>query len=218
MSARDVRKPPIGAVLRQHKQGVRGLCGWCGLSVEEKTEVRGWFKFWHAACQFEMGIIENPANARDAVFNRDKGVCCDCGEDFSERYAFRAGGIIRMWGEWDNERENRSRYAAERQADFHIYTEVVWISLWHVDHKTPLWKVRHLPDLERLEFFKLANLITRCHRCHERKTSEEAAERAKFNRLATPKSEKPKRIWPKGKKLQSRGFEKCHRPMRPRRK
>lgn len=194
----DVRKPPVRAVLSQHKQGVRGLCGWCGLAVEETTEVRGWLKFWHAACELEMGVITAPAQARAALFDRDKGICSECGEDWSGRYVFRPGGSIFICGTWPETKQFR----AERMEGFWVYSEVIWVSLWHGDHKVPLWKVRHLHDLQRLEYFKLHNLVTLCERCHAFKTKREAAERAKFNEQADPKPEKPKAKW-QSRKMQS---------------
>jgi len=182
-ASHEHRKPPVGAVLRLHKQGVRGLCGWCGGNVTETTPARGWFKFWHSECSFEMGVIEQPALARDAVRDRDKCVCADCGNTSAK--------VKRTWngknlGPWDYETET-----------------------WQVDHKVPLWKVAHLPPLERIEYFKLANLITRCEDCHKKKTKAEAAERAHFRRLSEP--EKQADLF--RKTIQSRGFDKQHRPM-----
>lgn len=187
--ASDVRKPPTRAVRAQHQQGRRGLCGWCGLAVTETTPVRGWPLFWHGACSEEMAIIERPDRARDAVFRRDQGICCDCGEDWSERNSFQPAYKARIdTGIETSIWEGGDRYIA-------IYNPIIWISLWNVDHKVPLWKVAHMPDLQRIEYFKLANLITRCVRCHERKTSKEAADRSKFNAQGKPPAEKPKRAW-----------------------
>lgn len=211
--AREVRKPPVGARLRLHKQGVRGWCGWCGGPVEEKTPGRGWLKWWHDKCAAEMAIIENPAAARDAVLARDHGICCDCGEDWSNRYKSQPGpgSSPRLVMGVDGP-ERRAAHRVSRDADGNsvYWCDVVWISLWHVDHRVPLWKVQHLPDLERLVYFMLANLVTRCHECHKRKTSDEAAERAHLDRLARTDPKKPKRKWgarefPKGQKFPPKG-------------
>jgi 5-methylcytosine-specific restriction endonuclease McrA len=197
----DVRKPPIGAVLRLHPQGQRGLCGWCGLPVTETTPVRGYLKYWHDACAFEMGVIESPEQARAAVLGRDHGICADCGEDWSDMVRFAPAYPAT---EWHRENFNPDQlspgpkpgslvvisYVSEwnpktkhfEHAGPHV--ELTVISLWHVDHKVPLWKVRHLPPLQRLEYFKLANLITRCEPCHKLKSKKEASERAHFNELA----------------------------------
>ena len=200
--AQSVRKPPISAVLRLHPQGQRGLCGWCGKPVSETTPVRGWLKYWHDACAFEMGVIESPERARAAVLSRDHGICADCGEDWSERYRFAKGGEVATW--WMSNTEER----AFADQGYYRYTEVIWVSLWHVDHKVPLWKVRHMPPLQRLEFFKLANLVTLCEACHQRKSARETAERFHFKRLAVGGKKR------KGPKMKGRGFRKGHRPMR----
>lgn len=55
---------------------------------------------------------------------------------------------------------------------------------WAVDHHIPLWKVATLPPEQRIEYFRLPNLVTRCKDCHARKTAAEAAERAKIKRIA----------------------------------
>ncbi len=200
----DVRKPPTAAVFALHPQGVRGTCCWCGKPCEEKTPGRGWLKWWHDACEWEFKIIIRPDDARRAVLDRDHGICCDCGEDWSGRYLLRKGGLVITGPEWEVARRwkksDNEQYHAERAAGFWQYHDLVYISLWHVDHKIPLWKVRHMPDLQRLEYFKLANLITRCHVCHQRKSDGETAERAKIKKR--DKVKKPKQ------KIQSRGFEK----------
>lgn len=47
-----------------------------------------------------------------------------------------------------------------------------------VDHRTPLWKVRHLPDDERRPYYGPKNLWRLCDPHHGAKTKAEAAERA----------------------------------------
>lgn len=202
-----IRKPPIGAVLSQHKQGVRGLCGWCGLAVDETTPVRGWKKFWHDTCAEELAIISQPDRARAAVFARDKGICSDCGEDWSLMSAFRPTYPARPTViDPDPERYSPGPKAgtfclvSTRGGD--PYVELLVISLWHADHVVPLWKVFHLPPLRRLEYFKLANLVTLCHRCHKKKSKSEESEKAHLDRMADrlakrDRPAKPKRLWAK---------------------
>lgn len=204
--ARDVRKPPVAARLALHKQGVRGWCGWCGTPVTDKTPGRGWLKWWHDKCAAEMAVIENPAAARGALLERDKGVCVDCGEDWSECSIFHpvkwrgeirvvfARAEMRASPPWENGAHWVSTWGDPRE-DHYPFVELNAVSCWHADHRVPLWKVQHLPDLERLAYFMLANLVTRCHHCHERKTTEEAAERAHFARLAKAPPAKPKSKW-----------------------
>lgn len=207
--ANDVRKPPIGARLRLHKQGVRGWCGWCGKVCKDKTPGKGLLKWYHDKCSWEMDIISRPDSARRAVLERDKGRCIDCGEDWSLMSIFRPEfPVPAEWATGERvspgpkpgtfcqvSQQCYDWHARERDREFYPYVSLTVISLWHVDHKTPLWKVAHMPDLERLQYFMLDNLITRCHRCHQRKTTEEAAERAKFNRLSTDQPAKPRSKW-----------------------
>lgn len=203
-----VRKPPVDAQFALHLPKVRGKCQWCGKPVDDDGRI-----YWHFDCHVEFSIIIFPDAARRAVEKRDHGICVDCGEDWSERYVLRSSGtrvtISPDQGfDWSDE-DARAQHHEERRAGFWLYSELVWVSLWHVDHKTPLWKVRHMLLLRRLEFFKLANLITRCHRCHAFKTKKESADRAKFNAQGKDKPDRP----PKPKhQMQSRGFSKVKRP------
>lgn len=176
----NVRHAPVRAVFKLHPQNTRGICRWCGLVTTETTPRRGQLRHWHKSCEAEYLLCIRPDQARWQVEKRDHGICCDCGEDWSERYRFSKGASVIV-----SEREDRDG----ARAGFYRYTEVLWVSLWHVDHKIPLWKVAHLPDLQRIDYFKLANLVTRCHVCHQFKTTEEAAERAHHKRLSEPKKE-----------------------------
>lgn len=47
-----------------------------------------------------------------------------------------------------------------------------------VDHRKPLWKVRHLPAMIRRAFYGPINLWLLCTACHAAKTKREAGERA----------------------------------------
>lgn len=197
-----VRKPPTDARFALHLPQTRGKCRWCGLPVEKPAI------YWHADCEREFLVIIRPEVARRAVEKRDRGICAECGEDWSERFAPRKAGIISIGYLHDASREE---FRAEYALGYWQYTEITWVSLWHVDHKVPLWKVAHMPDLARLDYFMLANMVTLCHRCHGRKTAKEAADRAKFDEMAA-KPEKPKSKWPKGRKLQSRRFQQRKKP------
>lgn len=215
--AGDVRKPPVDAQFALHLPQKRGKCRWCGEPVGgEKTRFGGGRIYWHEECQAEFYIIIRPESARNALFKRDKGICCDCGEDFSERFVLRKGIEVICGPDW-KDKYPRDKYHAESRLGFWRYTELVYISLWHGDHKVPLWKVRHMAPLARLEYFKLANLITRCHECHKFKTNEEAGERAKLNEMAAPPAEKTKRSWGSRKMVSANRFPpKGSRPMRGR--
>lgn len=225
----EVRKPPISAVLVLHKQGVRGTCGWCGDAVTEKTPARGWFLFWHPKCSREMGIIEQPALARDAVFERDKGICAQCKEDWSNAAQLIPEFYVSAWREAHFDEDTSTpgpdgkRRVQVHTIDGFKYVSLKSISLWHVDHRIPLWSVVHMPALQRIEYFKLANLQTLCDPCHKQKTKREAARKSKFDGQAelfdAPAQPKPKSgfgsrpmksgktTWPK-RKIENRGFQK----------
>lgn len=64
---------------------------------------------------------------------------------------------------------------------------------WHVEHRVPLWKVRHLPDAERFYYFTPANVDTVCVNCHPFKSAKETTERAHIDRLEKEKLGLPKR-------------------------
>jgi hypothetical protein len=181
----------VSARLKLHPQGVRGICGWCGLPVTETTSKRGWLKFWHDACSAERTIIEQPAAAREALFKRDRGVCVDCGEDWSQKVRFVPEFYAQAWqrdraeeGEFWTLGPDGKRFVHLSRVHGAPYVSLITVSLWHADHAVPLWEVAHLPDIKRLEYFMLANLLTRCERCHIIKSREEAARRAKFDRMA----------------------------------
>lgn len=150
----QVRKPPVEAQFSLHLPQVKGKCRWCGDPVNEPGR-----KVWHSACEEEFRIIIDPGYARVALERRDRGICSGCGEDWSQRFRFRKG------------------------SEYHDHTDVIWISLWHNDHKIPLHRAKDLEPLQRLEYFNLANMVTLCEPCHLQKTADEATERAHINRL-----------------------------------
>lgn len=186
------------------------------MPCDDRTPARKQLRLRHYACDAELSVIQNPSHARWHVEKRDHGICIDCGEDWSKRYRFAKGAGVIICGPW--ECPDAAQYRNERAAGFWGYTEVTWVSLWHVDHRVPLWKARHMPPLQRIEYFKLANLVTRCEPCHKLKTKREAAERAKFNDMATGDllDAKPKRRWSSRPMGKGRGFPKGNRPMRRR--
>lgn len=196
----EVRTPPYRAVFALHLPRAPGKCDWCGLPCEDRTPARKQVRLRHYACDAELAVIQSPAQARWYVEKRDHGICIDCREDWSDRYRFAKGTNLT----WSVEAADQE----DKRAGFYCASEVIWVSLWHVDHRVPLWKARDMPPVQRIEYFKLANLVTRCEPCHKVKTRREAAERAKFNDMAANAlvDEKPKRRWGSRPMGQSRGF------------
>lgn len=165
----NVRKPPVDEILALHLPRLPGKCVWCGNST-------GDLKHWHPACKIEFQIVTNPSIARDAVLERDHGICAQCGQDWSQRFKFRAqytpGNAGHVTGPLDAR-----------------YCPIIAIPLWHNDHKTPLWEAVHLPPIQRIEFFKLAAMQTLCDACHQIKCRKEEARSAHLDRMAGPKKE-----------------------------
>lgn len=58
-----------------------------------------------------------------------------------------------------------------------------------VDHRVPLWKVRHLAPMIRRAFYGPINLWLLCRQCHAAKTKREAAERAALAKESAQLSE-----------------------------
>lgn len=67
-----------------------------------------------------------------------------------------------------------------------------------IEHRIPLWKVSHLPDAERAIYFSLDNERLFRPRCQARKTAEEAAERAHYERMTRKAEEHRQRMSQKG--------------------
>jgi hypothetical protein len=162
---------------------------------------------WHAACEDEFKTIIDPGFARFMLEARDHGVCAKCGEDYSGRFRLLAGAKA-----WISD-DGRSWYDTPPTAPFPtgvVYSEFVFlrqVSLWHNDHKVPLWKVRHLEPLRRIEYFKIANMQTLCDACHVVKSRAEEAEKAKMDYQAGEgRKDKPKKKWP-SRPMGSKGHE-----------
>lgn len=94
---------------------------------------------------------------RNAVWNRDKGVCCDCGLDTEAE--------IRKHQDWYREQtgDELPRHKA--------ITDLCWEWEWSVNLKS-LWECDH-------DFAKalggedtVDNSVTRCWACHKKKTGE----------------------------------------------
>lgn len=172
---RPSRRPPTAEIFKEHLPKKTGKCSWCG-------EVCARGRVWHDECRLDFRIIINPQYARDLVFERDKGICKDCGCDASRPFWRAHTAITEAGYDW---------FILER------------ITGWHVDHNVPLWKVAHMPPAKRIDYYRLWNLKTRCSGCHIRKTGKENPERHHHDDLAEPKQKKPSR------KLRSRGFDKA---------
>lgn len=221
--ALEVRKPPIHAVMAQHLPQERGKCRWCGKPTTSRTGHHKQLRWWHDECEALVQALARPEIMRDMVFRRDKGICANCEEDWSQRFRL----IPEYVPKWRQERDAESDYATTGPDGKRLvvqqwiteyrgrrptpegfmgrfpYVPLVAVSLWHVEHRVPLWKVRHLPPLERIAYFLLDALETWCEPCHKVKTRKEAAEKAHYDRISAEpvvtEAKVPKRKWPKRK-------------------
>lgn len=73
-----------------------------------------------------------------------------------------------------------------------------------VEHNIPLWKIMHMPALERRWYFGPENLKLRAKRCHAIKSGRERSESAHYDALESTRLNGPKPK--KGPRLQGRGF------------
>jgi 5-methylcytosine-specific restriction protein A len=155
---------------RHHGKGPNGrrLCVWCGTEVPQGK--RTWCS---QQCVKSMTIEHWPAAWSQAVIERDKGVCQQCG--FDGRLVER---VLRRLN-WDYER-HESQNSNHRQAH-QWYQHHIWdlgftrgIHLMQADHIIPV--VDGGPNT-------LANGRTLCQPCHKAETAR-LARRRKWDRRA----------------------------------
>lgn len=132
-------KMPLGA-------NGRPLCRWCQLEILSSRRRT----FCSEYCVDQWRLRSDPGYLRDKVFERDKGVCADCGMDTVAAYRAlkRSRGPAReealtMWG---------LRSVTARR------------SLWDADHILPVAEGGGSCDLD--------NLRTLCLLCHREATAE----------------------------------------------
>lgn len=121
----------------------RALCRWCSLEVPKGRQT-----FCSGFCVHEWKLRTDPGYLRDKVFERDRGVCAQCGTDCNAEWnrirrlpAGRRVVALRDWGIKPRTRK----------------------SLWDADHMVPVCEGGGECDLE--------NLRTLCLRCHRAATA-----------------------------------------------
>jgi hypothetical protein len=127
----------------ERSESGRPLCRWC------RTEVpKGRRTFCGDVCVHEWKLRTNPGYLREHVFNRDQGVCAQCGVDTKKvrgdmrklDYAARRQ-MLRKWGLKDGSRK----------------------TLWDADHIIPVAEGGGQCDL--------SNMRPLCLLCHREATA-----------------------------------------------
>jgi 5-methylcytosine-specific restriction endonuclease McrA len=131
---------------------------------------------------------------REKIFARDHGVCCKCGKDCHLLHRIRALRMRRR-DQWsvvagnliDRQVFDRA-YRDVKIREFMRRAKQAWLRrvhaenvpahllqkgpLWAIDHIIPVWRGGGLADMD--------NLQTLCFACHKEKTTNEAAQRARY--------------------------------------
>jgi hypothetical protein len=122
----------------------RTLCRWCNLELPPGRRRT----FCSDFCVHEWKLRSNPAYLRDAVLQRDRGGCAQCGVDcIAEVHRLkrlRGPGRIRGWAAWGLKPNERA-------------------SLWDADHILAVAEGGGECDL--------SNIRTLCLRCHREATA-----------------------------------------------
>lgn len=121
----------------------RPLCRWCGTEAP-----KGRRTFCSDVCVHEWKLRTDPGYLREKVFDRDKGVCAQCGVDTltvrrdMRKLDFAARKrLLKHWGLKEGSRK----------------------SLWDADHVVPVAEGGGQCDL--------SNMRTLCLRCHREATA-----------------------------------------------
>jgi len=140
--------------LRQLLNRQKGCCTWCGIEVPKGR--RTWCS---QKCVGEFNLRCDPASARWAVEERDKGVCAECG--------------------FDSGKLQRIRSAVQRDDWYYGHKLPELIGFGSVGH---FWEMDHIiPVSEGGGLCSLHNLRTLCIPCHHVASAELAGRRAADN-------------------------------------
>lgn len=167
---RDLRYP-----VQYNAEGKR-CCRWCCKPVP-----RGRMSYCGDQCQIEVDIRSSAVAARRHVFERDKGVCRQCGTDtelLRRALGYAAYSLI-----------NSERYGAGSHRRLHAHFRItayeaqaplraVAAPLGFSNVTGHFWEADHIVELSDGGSGGLDNLQTLCVPCHKRKTAANAGRRA----------------------------------------
>jgi 5-methylcytosine-specific restriction protein A len=153
VEAREIPSSPHG----------RALCRTCGAEVPQ-----GHRAVCSDACVDDRAAARSPSHLRQRVFQRDHGICAQCGIDTAV-----LGVVLHV--EW--QRVKLARTPQERRDRAEFRQRFRWFfrrrSFWDADHLVPI--------VEGGEN-TMANMRTLCVPCHQRVTKDQARDRASRRR------------------------------------
>ncbi len=127
-----------------HGPNGRNLCRWCNLEVPQ-----GRLTFCSEWCVNEWRLRTDPGYLRDQVFERDRGICAQCGVD-----------TVAEWKRLRRLDRRRRRLALAAWG----LRRMSRLSLWDADHIVPVVEGGGECDL--------SNIRTLCLKCHRAATAE----------------------------------------------
>lgn len=150
----------------------RKLCAWCETRLPFRKQ-----RYCSRECLDEIWIRTNPGHARSKVYDRDQGVCANCGTD-TQRFK----KLLREWPRVSYHFKSKALDAlAEQFALAGISTRRKIGSYSRFGHT---WEMNHItPVADGGGLCGLENLETLCLPCHRKETAAQAASRAAKARL-----------------------------------
>jgi 5-methylcytosine-specific restriction endonuclease McrA len=182
-----------------HPENGRKSCRWC------KGVVRPPKKNWcgNPRCVIEWTMRTDPQVLRRVVFDRDRGVCAECGLDTNDldlgRLTYQLYAAERIgiegdrregWRKWTPRVEVVTEGGVGRPLPAWHWRRlhagaVAWRASNKVKVDEPAWQVDHRrPVADGGDWFGMDNLVSLCVPCHRDKTRRENRERAARRRSA----------------------------------
>jgi len=143
--------------IKKNSDGIN-LCRWCKNPVKPPKRT-----FCSSVCIHEYKIRSDTKYARDFVYERDLGQCSRCGVD--TRYMkIEIENLRRSVNSGIDSFKKNPSYV-EFCKKFGLTVGESLKSVWHMDHKKPVFKGGGECGLD--------NLVTLCVLCHKAKTKED---------------------------------------------
>ena len=153
---------------------VPGECRMCRVSAAGRAA------FCSEECKDEFYLATSNKYLRLRVYERDRGVCSDCGEDCDALE-------VRVWGQSTMMRRPTPQSASQRPAGLvramlEGLKKFGYVGFRPSNPRT-FWEADHDVALDEGGSCGLSNVVTRCVPCHTSKTAEAARRKGKKRRL-----------------------------------